>query len=316
MNICENIRKQLPMLLYGELSFDEEERVEKHLEDCVVCRTSLESERQLLAAFDQVAVEPSPTLLRQSRDRLFAQLQSEPARAAGTSWWDRLIEAFTIPAGLLRPAGALTFIALGFLGARLAPNMGPLSGLSMADINPGMSRVRTVESSPNGQVRIVLDETRQRTVSGSLEENEIRALLLAATRDPNDPRLRASTVAILGSQRDPDMAKDVRDTLVFTVLNDMNDGVRLKAMEGLKMFAMEPDVRNALADVLLADANPAMRNQAIDLLMQGLDTTQRRVDSRVIGALQELMSRENESTDVRQKSQHVLELVNASAEIF
>jgi anti-sigma factor RsiW len=319
MNTCDDIRKQLPMLLYGELCFDDEERVEKHLEDCAACRTSLERERELLAAFDQVAVEPSPTLLHQSRQKLFAQLQSEsaPARAAGNSWWDRLIEAFTIPAGILRPAGALTFVALGFLGARLAPSMGPLSGLSMADINPGSSRVRAVEASPNGQVRIVLDETRQRTVSGSLEKNEIRALLLAATRDPNDPRLRASTVAILGDQTDPNMASDIRDTLVFAILNDQNDGVRLKAIAGLKTFTMEPDVRNALAEVLLADANPAMRNQAIDLLMQGLDgSAQQTMDRRVIGILQELMSREAPGTYVRQQSRKALQLVNASSEIY
>jgi hypothetical protein len=311
MNTCEELRKQLPMLLYGELAFDEEERVEKHLENCSDCRAALESERALLAAFDQVAVEPSPALLRQSREKLFAQLKSEPAPAAG-GWWDRLIETFTIPVGILRPAGAFALLVVGFLGARLAPNMGPLSGLGMADVNPGSARVRNVESSPDGQVRIVLDETRQRTVSGRIGEEEIRVLLLAATRDPNDPVLRASTVALLGVQTDPGMANDIRDTLVHTVLNDQNDGVRLKAIEGLKMFAMEPDVLDALLDVLMADANPAMRNQAIDLLMQGQQT----MDRRVIGVLQELMSRDEQNTYVRQRSQRVLELVNASSEIF
>jgi hypothetical protein len=166
-------------------------------------------------------------------------------------------------------------------------------------------------------VRIVLDETRQRTVSGHMEDATIRALLLAAMRDPNDPGLRANTVAILGTQTDPEMANDVRNALVFAVLNDQNDSVRLKAMEGLKMFALQPDVRSALADVLLADANPAMRNQAIDLLMQGLDSsTERLVDRQMIGVLQELMSREEKNSYVRQRSQRALELVNASAEIF
>lgn len=318
-NTCEAIRQQFAMLIYGELSFDEEERVETHLEACADCRAALERERALLAAFDQVAAEPSPALLRQSREKLFDQLRSEPPpqRGRGVPWWDQLIETFTIPAGILRPAGVVALVALGFVGARLAPTMGPLSGLALADLNPGAARVRTVESSPNGQVRIVLDETRQRTVSGRMDQEGIRALLLAATRDPNDPGLRASTVALLGMQTDPGMANDIRDTLVHTVLNDQNDGVRLKAIEGLKMFAMEPDVLTAILDVLMADANPAMRNQAIDLLMQGLDgSAQRMPDRRMIGVLQELMSRKDESTYVRQRSQKALELVNASAEIF
>ena len=316
---CDEIRKQLAMLLYGELSFDEEEQVETHLEGCSDCRSALERERALLAAFDQVAVDPSPTFLRQSREKLFEQLKAEPAPQPTKSWWDGFIETFTIPAGILRPAGAVALVAMGFVGARLAPTMGPLSELSSADLltNPGASRVRYVEPGPDGQIRIVLDETRQRTVSGDMEEGPIRALLLAATRDPSDPGLRANTVALLGLQTDPGMAHDVRDALMFAVLNDQNDGVRLKAMEGLKAFATEPDVRSALTDVLLADANPAMRNQAIDMLMQGLDSSsERMVDRQMIGVLQELMSREEKNTYVRQRSQRALELVNASAEIF
>ena len=32
--ICEAVVKQLPLLLYGELTFDEEEAVHQHLEAC------------------------------------------------------------------------------------------------------------------------------------------------------------------------------------------------------------------------------------------------------------------------------------------
>ena len=41
------------MLLYGELSFDEEETVDAHLEGCAECRAALERERALHAAFDR-----------------------------------------------------------------------------------------------------------------------------------------------------------------------------------------------------------------------------------------------------------------------
>jgi hypothetical protein len=316
-NTCDPIRKQLAMLLYGELSFDEEERVETHLESCEDCRGALERERALLSAFDQVAVEPSPTLLRESRERLFDQLQSEPAppHAAGKSWWDHLIDALPVPSGILRPAGAVALLAAGFFVARLAPTVGPFSELDI--LGNTAARLRSVEPAADGRVRIVLDETRQRTVSGGVANASIRALLLAATRDASDPVLRASTIEILGMQTVPDMANDVRDALVFTVLNDQNDSVRLKAIEGLKNFAMQPDVRNALSDVLLADGNPNMRNHAIDLLMQGLESsTGRTMDPRTIGLLQELMSKEGKDTYVRQRSQQVLQLVNASAEIF
>src|SRR6185503_7290138 len=103
----------------------EEERVETHLENCADCRAALERERALLSAFDQVAVEPSPTLLRESREKLFEQLHSEPAPrpAAGRSWWDQFVDALPVSAGIPRPAGAVALLAMGFLGARLAPTV-------------------------------------------------------------------------------------------------------------------------------------------------------------------------------------------------
>ena len=37
---CATVRDQLAFLLYGELSFDEEEKMETHLDACADCRTA------------------------------------------------------------------------------------------------------------------------------------------------------------------------------------------------------------------------------------------------------------------------------------
>jgi hypothetical protein len=326
MTNCSDIRVQLPLLLYGELSFDEEETVESHLDVCPECRASLERERELSAAFHQVAVEPSPALLRECRENLFVRIQAEGAsehqatHSTGEptqSWWVRFVESITIPVAL-RPAGAVALLAMGFFGARMAPNVLPGGGTGsiMAGLGDfGGARVRSVQPGSDGIVRIVLDETRQRTVDGRMDDREIRELLLEATRDPSDG-LRAETVALLTTRP---QAEDVRDALVYTIRNDRNAAVRLKALEGLQSFIGEPDVRGALADVLASDANPAMRLSAIDLLMQGLDNGQTQatqvVDPRMIGVLQEL-TLHKENPYMREKAQKALELVKASAEVF
>lgn len=325
---CEAVRVQLPMLLYGELSFDEEEAVESHLDGCAECRAALGRERALSAAVDQVAVEPSPALLRECRENLAVSLalQGAPAvtPAVATpqpSWWDRFVDLWTAPPAALRPAGALALLTLGFLGARLAPGVLPgvgtsaaFSVASLADMSA--ARVRSVEAAGDGAVRIVLDETRQRTVDGRLEDEVIRMLLLAAAKDPSDG-LRAETVALLTTRAG---AADVRNALVYTIRNDQNAGVRLKALEGLQSFISETEVRGALTDVLSADANPAMRMRAVDMLVQSLSAEDVReqpvVDRRMIGVLQELISREEENPYLRQRCQRALELVRASAEVF
>jgi hypothetical protein len=306
MNTCEKVRMQLSMLLYGELSFDEEEVVDAHLESCAECRTALDRERELHAAFDQAEIESPASVLWESRQKLQRQIAAEHSPSPRVSWWDQFLDA-----RWLQSAGALALLSIGFFGARLAPNLGlGITGMSLVD--PGAQRVRSVEPGPNGGVQIVLDETRQRTVSGDLDDQNIRVLLLSAAKDPSDPGLRYETVGILNDRA---QAAEVRDTLIYALEHDENAGVRLKAMDGLRPFVQQPEVRKALSGVLLSDGNPGMRTQAIDLLTKGVGESSNGLDRDVIGTLQELMNRENNAY-VRQRGERVLQLVNASQETY
>ncbi len=56
---CEEARKNLPLFLYGELSFDEEELVEVHIDECAACRKALAREKAMFAALDGVELVPS-----------------------------------------------------------------------------------------------------------------------------------------------------------------------------------------------------------------------------------------------------------------
>jgi hypothetical protein len=311
MNTCEKVRMQLGMLLYGELSFDEEETVDAHLESCAECRAALERERDLHAAFDRAEAEPPASVLWESRQNLQRQIAAEHVPVHRAGWWDRFLDT-----AWLKPVGGLALLTIGFMAARVAPSLGlGITGMSLVD--PGAQRVRSVEPGPNGGVQIVLDETRQRTVSGGLDDQNIRVLLLSAAKDPSDPGLRYETVGILNDRA---QATEVRDTLIYALEHDENAGVRLKAMDGLKPFVRQPEVRKALSGVLLSDGNPGMRTQAIDLLTQGVgettgNTTANGLDRDIIGTLQELMNRENNAY-VRQRGERVLQLVNASQETY
>ena len=309
--VCGAMRKQFSMLLYGELSFDEEERVESHLDVCAECRAALAREKALHAAFDTVEIEPPPSLPRECREDLRARLMDEAAPPARDGWWEHFVAGLTPrpSAGWLRPAGALALLAIGFLGARLTPlvNLGGYQAMGLSE--PQVLRVRNVEPASNGRVQIVFDETRQRVVSGRPDDSQIRGLLLAAAKDPSDPGLRAETVDILNTGA---QSSEVRDVLILA-LQDKNAGVRLKAMEGLKPFARDPEVRAALSRVLLSDANPGLRTQAIDLLTGGSGGD---ADRQIVTTLQELMERGEPQGYVRERSRRVLEAMKASAETY
>lgn len=271
----------------------------------------IERERGIHASADMLEITPSPSLLRDCREDLFLRIAEEPARAPASGWWDKFVDAIALrpAAGWFRPAGAMTLVALGFAIARFVP-MGDLlphmGTAGFADAGPG--HVRYVERAPGGRVQIVLDETRQRIVSGNLEEQPIRALLLSAAKDPSDPGLRAETVDILNSQ-----AADFRDALIYAVEHDQNAGVRMKAMDGLKQFSRDPEVRTALKYVLLSDSNSGLRTQAIDLLVNANTPA---LDREMVGTLQELMERGEQLSYVRERCRRVLESMNASAETY
>jgi hypothetical protein len=309
---CEPVREQLFLYLYGELSFDEEEHVDEHLDTCADCKQALVHARELHESLHGIATEPSPTLLRSCREDLWQALKAEPApQVSAPSWWQRFTESISFhhddrSLGWLKPLGAVALLALGFFGARVTPDGASSFGF-MGFSNPNASRVRYVSPGEDGRVQIVIDETRQRTVTGEPDDSTIRALLLSAARDPSDPGLRAETLTILQTHSE---GEDVRGILLEALEHDQNAGVRLKALQGLRPFAHDRAVQSALARVLLSDTNPGIRTQAIDLLTADAGT-----DRQIVGALQELMSRESNDY-IRDRGQKLLEAVNASAEIY
>ena len=306
---CDEATKSIPLFLYGELTFEEEERLELHLDECSLCRDQLAREKALHRAFDAAELVPPSEVLASSRQQLRRTIaQASPVRA---TVWSHLREMLSLhfhptPA-VLQPIGALALIALGFFGARTVPlNFGGAARVSTAGvIDPVTSRVRYVEPVAAGRVQIVVDETHQRILSGKLEDQSIQRLLLAAAKDPSDPGLRVESVDLLKGHSE---SAEVRKALLYALQHDANAGVRLKALDGLKDFAEDPETRRALTQVLLEDKNPGVRTQVIDLLIQHKNDS-------MVGVLQELMRKEDNGY-VRMRCQKALHEMNASVETF
>jgi hypothetical protein len=312
---CEEAKTNLSLFLYGELSFDEEELLEVHFDGCDSCREELAREKVMFAALDGAELLPRPQALSESRAELRRRLAvaEQPLHAnsaPGSSFWDKIRQGFTInfhfAPGLAQVAGAAIMLVLGFLTARVAPNslLGKFGQASVFD--PSSSRVRYVEPVSPGRVKIVLDETRQRVLSGSMDDEAIQRLLLTAAKDPSDAGLRVESVDLL---KNNSQSAEIRKALIYSLQHDPNAGVRLKALDGLKQFAEEPDTKQALTQVLLKDDNPGVRTQVIDLLVQ-----QRHTDA-MVGVLQELMEKEDNNY-IRMRCQKVLQEMNASAEMY
>ena len=302
---CDEVKNELAFLLYDELSFEREDAVQRHLEACADCRWELEREKALHAALDRAEVAPAADLLARCRRDLRERLtkQARPSRLA--QLWADLARAMAMP--WLKPVGAVGLVAAGFFAAQFVQGPGLLRrGAEPLAVEPVASQVRYLQPDPSsGSVRIVLDETRQRVLTGSLDDAAIQSLLVSAVRKSSDPGLRLVSMDILKNRA---QSAEVRSALLQAVQTDPIAGVRLKAIEGLTSFAGDAETREVLAKVLLTDDNPGVRIQAIDLL------TQHR-EARIAGVLQELLDRENNNY-VRMRCQKALRDMNASVETF
>jgi hypothetical protein len=308
---CDEIRQQFGLLLYGELSFDEEEKIHTHLGQCDACRDVFASEQvmhELLERNAQVA-EPSAEILAANRAQLHAVLQNEPA--PGGSFWARLQAAVALvtPRQVWRPVAAMALVAVGFFGGQWYSERGHMAAARIAG-EPVSARVRQVDLDGNGMLQMVVDETRQRVIRGNPNEREIRQLLLSASMDPNDAGLRGETVEILVTSSPGD---DTRAVLIRSLLEDASDGVRLRALEGLKPYAALPEVRMAMAQALLRDTNAGLRTQAIDVLTQS--RADLNTEMGLVSVFQELMQTERNGY-IRSQCQRKLREMKASEEVY
>jgi hypothetical protein len=305
---CEAVRHDIPLYHYGELSPQDEERLEEHVNACPDCAAELERRRVFFSALDAREQEPPAELLAECRRDLMRSIrqQAVPVRKRGP--WALIRESLgafgaTLPRWR-QPLGALALVALGFFSARFLQT-NPRNG--QAGVSPEllMSNVRSVQQDPSGVVRIAFDETRRRVVSGPLEDSRVQQLLMAAMRQDTNPGVRVETMSVLKDNPTP---SGLREVLVYALKNDPNPGVRLKAIESLRSFATEEAVRRALAQALIGDDNPGVRIQAIDLLVQQKDDS-------MVGVLQDLVNRENNQY-IRMRMVKALEEMNASVGTF
>jgi hypothetical protein len=303
---CDDARQFLLLAGYGELSFDEEEALELHVACCPGCLAARNEISTLESLLAQAELDPPPGLLARCRRNLAVSIneQEAPARRFSVSrLWNRWV---IHPPMWLRPVGALAMLSVGFFAARAVPQSGVLARLTGAPAQPAsIARVRLVNAADSGQVRVQYDEIRQREMTGSLQDDQIRAMLLSAAADPSDPGLRVDTMDLLKDHCERD---EVRSVLLHALRNDPNSGVRLKALDGLKAYAREPETRQALTEVVQRDDNPGVRVQAIDLLLQNRQPE-------VVGLLQELL-RSEENGYVRSRSQKALREMKASVDTF
>ena len=278
---CETAQQNIVLVTYGELPDEEVASLEQHLAECEACNREL---RALLAMHETLAsepvIEPSPNLVAQSRMRLDEELDNIPPHGFLTRLRSNLYGWI----GHMQSAPALMTLLLGvgFLGGDFTyryqvahqPKLPPRVVLSNAG-NGVIANISGIVQTPDTEiVQVSYNRIVPETVQGSLDDPDIRKLLLIGTKAAATSGVRTDSVALLASEcrighqcvGEP-YGSGIRNALLVSLRYDKDPGVRLKALTGLQPYvAQDQRVRDAVLEALMQDSDSAVRKQAVSLL--------------------------------------------------
>ena len=277
---CEKAEQDIVLVTYGELPDERMASLEQHLAGCDACNRELKA---MLAMHEALAylpmVDPSPNLLAQSRMRLDEELDNIPPHGFITRLRTNLYGWL----GHIQSAPALITLLLGvgFLGGNSTyryqvahQSRIPQTTIFTNTTNGAIADISGIVQTPNSEiVQVTYNRVTPETVQGSLDDPQIRKLLLIGTKAAANNGVRTDSVALLANEcrighqckGGPDGA--VRNGLMVSLRYDKTPAVRLAALEGLQPYVAEDQrVRDAVLDALAHDSSEHVRTRAISLL--------------------------------------------------
>lgn len=277
---CNEIHEQIVLRHYGELDGELLLAVEEHLRDCPTCQHEMASTGLMLQEADTLPMlDPSPNLLAQSRVRLDEALDAlgprgplEQLRSHFFRWIGNVQSA---------PALATLLVGVGFLTGSLVhrqpPPAKPGPVVLLDPTHGAIANVSGIVQTPNSElVQVKYNRIVPESVEGSLDDPQIRELLLMGMRAGTNSDVRADSVSLLANEcreghrcggTPKDDPASLRGALMVSLRYDKDPGVRVKALEGLQHYVgQDQRVRDAMLEALLHDGSANVRKRAIAML--------------------------------------------------
>jgi len=191
-----------------------------------------------------------------------------PDNNAGRIWAGRLaLTVVLVAAGFVlgRQGGTPLVLQEGVAPEALLTQAGSgyFDGISDIQVDP-----------LTGQVEVRYQAIAERVVRGSPTDPTITSLLEGALLDANNPAGRLDALRTLVSTAEQTPAPDAQivDALITLLTEEPNDGLRLQALRALGLLhsghPFEAPAKATVIEVMLNDANSALRIEALQLLTQ------------------------------------------------
>ncbi|HWZ52146.1 MAG TPA: HEAT repeat domain-containing protein [Granulicella sp.] len=282
---CDVAQQNMILAAYGELHDEQMDGLEEHLTQCEACRQELHALKSMEAALAfHPMLEPSPNLVAQARMKLDEELDLIPPHGFFTQARSLFFGALAI----MQSAPALTTLLLGvgFLGGNFTHRFqaahaakSPQPVILMDPTNGVIANVSGIVQTPNSEIiQVKYNRVVPETIEGSLDDPEIRKLLMMGLTAGTTSGVRENSVSLLASEckaghrctaasENGSEGDGIRSALLVSLRYDRSPAVRLKALTGLEPYVgVDQRVRDAILESLMHDSNAQVRSAAIGLL--------------------------------------------------
>jgi anti-sigma factor RsiW len=284
---CEVARERIVAAAYQELSDEQAHELERHVSACPECQRECEQVLALKVLMDANPVqEPAPNLVARARLKLDEAIDSLPPKRWYERWstraWNNFARLQSAPVAavllLVIGGGAGSLGSYEYTQSRVAHAAAArIAGAPRTDTGaalPALANVASVSGiarQPNSEiVDVSYNQVVPRQIEGSLDDPQIRQLLMLATENASSPGVRDDSVGLLAAECKAGHScqpSGIRDALMYVLRNDKSAAVRQKALEGLQPYVSEDiRVRDAVLESLMTDNDPHIRSAAIGLL--------------------------------------------------
>jgi hypothetical protein len=165
-------------------------------------------------------------------------------------------------------------IVIGFLlfnekNENVIPIIQEENSLSSLEDKTQLTNLRFIDQDPSdGEIEFTIDAIKPVHIKGKVGDPEIQNILTYSMLYEENPGVRLNAINLIKTNTVPNKDDEIKTALITVAKYDTNLGVRREGLKLLRIFSFDAEVREALLYILLNDENSAMRIEAINSLKE------------------------------------------------
>jgi HEAT repeat protein len=298
---CPTYEPLIADALFGELSPEDRQRLDRHVDTCDACAKELRSmQATLQITARRERPEPPSSFWHGYWPRLVRRMERDADRNPSlathlAAWWRTLTEVPPAMRWALQGAVAVALVIGGFWLGRQPAAPGTSDDVlfgaeepaaTLPDLMPAVQSPDAQRASTPmltdieditydvsaGTVEIRYNAVSDVIVRGTPDDPAIQQLLQTAMLDDQDPAARLNALQAVEKTR-PSANTDLVQALTYLAQTEQDAGMRLRAVRALRALQQETgstlrgDTRDVLINLLLNASDGALRIEALQALM-------------------------------------------------